>query len=297
MLTLKAAAGSAAMMAMVLIPLGFAAGRPLHAQSTVHVAPALTQVFGGGTSSIGISIHDVEDTDVKASKLPSERGVVVNDVDEDSPASKAGIKRGDVIVEFDGEKVRSVRQFMRLVQDTPSGRHVSLVVMRDGQRSTLEVAPRSGSSSFRLFDQNIDVPYFRSLPAVPKPPAPPAAPKAPAMVAPAPFESYIFRSSTQLGMSVEELSSQLAEYFGTKDGVLVSSVTDGSVAAKAGVKAGDIITSFDNSAVTSTADLRRRVQRLQPGDEFTVGIMRDKKSMTLKGKVEQERDRRWTYQS
>ena len=82
------------------------------------------------------------------------------------------------------------------------------------------------------------------------------------------------------------MSAQLAEYFGTKDGVLVTSVADDSAASKAGIKAGDVITSFNGADVTTPSDLRRRIQRLENGDEFTVGVMRDKKSLTLKGKAD-----------
>jgi S1-C subfamily serine protease len=76
----------------------------------------------------------------------------------------------------------------------------------------------------------------------------------------------------------------------------VTAVADNSAAAKAGIKAGDVITSFNTSDVTSPSDLRQRIRALQDGDEFTVGVMRDKKPMTLKGKAESTRPRR-TYRS
>ena len=100
------------------------------------------------------------------------------------------------------------------------------------------------------------------------------------------FESLIGGVGGQLGISVDELSAQLSEYFATKEGVLVTTVRDNSNASRAGVKAGDVITSINGGTVTSAADLRRRAQRLEGGDEFTLGIVRDRKPMTLKGKVE-----------
>src|SRR4029450_12132378 len=81
-----------------------------------------------------------------------------------------------------------------------------------------------------------------------------------------------------------------------KDGVLVSSVSDDSAAAKAGLKAGDVITNFNGSAVTDAQDLRRRIQNLNDGDEFTVTVMRDRKPVTLKGKAERP-ERRRTYRT
>ena len=86
-----------------------------------------------------MSIRDVDGSD----KTKAAAGVVIESVDEDSPASKAGLKTGDIVTEFDGERVRSVRQFTRLVSETPEGRTVATVVMRDGQRVTVNVTPEA----------------------------------------------------------------------------------------------------------------------------------------------------------
>ena len=80
--------------------------------------PRALEIFGGSGSQIGVSIRDVEDDDAKAAKLPAPGGVVIEEVSEDSPAARAGMKKGDIVVEFDGERVRGVRQFTRLVQET-----------------------------------------------------------------------------------------------------------------------------------------------------------------------------------
>ena len=74
--------------------------------------------------------------------------------------------------------------------------------------------------------------------------------------------------------------------------MLVSSVADDSAAAKAGIKAGDVITNFNGSAVGDPQELRRRIQSLNEGDEFTVSVMRDRKPLTLKGKAERTERRR-----
>ena len=77
-----------------------------------------------------------------------------------------------------------------------------------------------------------------------------------------------------------------------KDGVLVSSVTDDSVAAKAGVQAGDVIVSVNGSTVDDGSEVREEMADVDPGAEFTLEIVRDKKPMTLKGKAEDRRSRR-----
>ena len=263
------------------------------------VAPRALEIFGGRGSQIGVTIRDVEDSDAKAGKPATQGGVVIEDVADDSPASRAGLKKGDIVVEFDGERVRSVRQFTRLVQETPVGRKTQAAVLRDGQRINLTVEPRE-TNGFNVFgdlegarvlrdfgrDFSFDMP---APPARPVPPTPPAAPFPD-------IDSFVWRTGNGLGITVGDLSDQLAAYFGVKDGVLVTSIADNSAASKAGIKAGDIITSFNSSDVTGPSDLRRRIQRLQDGDEFTVGVVRDKKSLTLKGKAETTRSRR-TYRS
>ena len=76
--------------------------------------------------------------------------------------------------------------------------------------------------------------------------------------------------------------------------MLVSAVSSGSTAEKAGVKAGDVITTLNGAAVTSASDLRQRTMRLDDGAEVTLGVVRDKKTITLKGKVEGVSERRRT---
>ena len=245
----------------------------------------LVQVVGR-SGQIGVSVRDVDDS----ATGPAKTGVLVDDVREASPAAKAGIKNGDEIVELDGERVRSVRQFTRLVQDTPVGRKVPVVVVRGGQRVTLTVAPERGSGWASGDD------FAWVMP--PEPPSPPAAPKAPLPPRPPqPFFdgfpefgfSYRAGGGGRLGITLEDLSDGLGEYFGVKHGVLVRSVTDGSAAAKAGMKAGDVITSVNGTAVEEPSDVRRALDRLDDQADLTIEIMRDKKPQTLKGKLEPRR--------
>jgi serine protease Do len=93
-------------------------------------------------------------------------------------------------------------------------------------------------------------------------------------------------SGRRLGVTIESLDSQLAEYFGVKDGVLVKSVADGSSAQKAGLKAGDVITSINGTHVSETSDVNRALDRLENTGEFTLDVVRDRKPQTLKGKLE-----------
>ena len=245
-------------------------------------AEQAVRILAGMGSRIGMSIRDFNEDELKTGK--STAGVVIEDVEADSPAQKAGFKAGDVVVEFDGDRVRSTRQFIRLVQETPSGRLVGAVVTRDGQRVTLSVQPRSGGSS-KFWEGSSD-----SLMAVPVPKTRPLVALKGNVFTPN-FEGLL-GGAGQLGIAVDELSPQLSEYFGVKEGVLVTTVRENSNAGKAGVKAGDVITSLNGGTVATAADLRRRAQRMEGGDEFTLAIVRDRKPMTLKGKVEPLQPRR-----
>lgn len=289
---LGAALAAAAGVGAAIAPVAHGQARVVRTQS-----PRALEIISGG-SRIGVSIHDIEEGEAKAVKGVT-TGVIVDEVSTESAAEKAGIHKGDAIVEFDGERVRSARQLTRLVQETPAGRTVQAAIVRDGQRSTVSITPRD-AGAFR-FDRFEDLGELGNafrykiaprVPDAPNPPTPPAPPTPPMMWN---FDEFVGRSTTsRLGITVSSLSPQLAEYFGTKEGALVSSVTDESAAAKAGIKAGDVITSINGSAVNDPSDVRRRVTDLADGDEFTIAVMRDRKPLTLKGKAERQERRRPT---
>jgi serine protease Do len=260
----------------------------------VRVTPRV-EMLGVRGGQIGVSIRDVAAADVKGTNA-GQGGVVIEDVTEGGPADKAGVRKGDIVVDFDGERVRSARQFTRLVQETPAGRQVQAAVMRDGQKVTLSIEPRE-REGFSLMGDFPDVRVFGQIERdFPPPPVPPAAPVPPTPPAFPDIDGLLWRTGGALGLTVSDLSTQLAEYFGVKDGVLVTSVAADSAGARAGVKAGDVVTSLNGATIESPSELRRQVQRLENGSDFTLGVMRDRKSLSLKGKVEQPRNR-WTYRS
>lgn len=285
--------------------LGAALSPAAHGQSvTYRSAPRAMDVFSGHGGQIGVSIRDVEEADVKSGKSTGLAGVLIEEVSAESPAEKAGLKIGDIVVDYDGERVRSVRQLTRLVQETPPGRKIQASVMRNGQKTSVTLEPRE-HDGLRVFgdlgrlreleDLGRNFAFAVPSPARPGRPAPPEPPVPPPAFPD--FESFVGRSSTSLGITTSDLSPQLAEYFGTKDGVLVTSVTTDSAATRAGLKAGDVITSFNGSTVDSPSELRRRIQRLEGGDQFTIDVVRDKKATTLKGKMDERRDRRRAIRS
>jgi serine protease Do len=230
----------------------------------------------GRGSRLGVMVQDLDAADKSS-------GVRIDSVDSDSPAAKAGIRAGDVVVEYDGERVRSARQFARLVDETPEGRSVKLGAIRDGQRMAVDIVPESRSHGAawlsdqvydRLEDLRMDMPEIKV--AVPD------------------FELKAFGRSGRLGVRIQTLTPQLASYFGAARGALVTEVDEGSPAAKAGIKAGDVITSIDGRTVEDAADLQRALRRTEEGAEVSIEILRDRKPMTIKAKPESPYERRST---
>jgi serine protease Do len=294
------AAGAVVVLALALAPAvrGQAKAAGQDARSATNFALAVdpdVQWLDAGGPQIGVNVHDGEKGE----------GVIVNDVRGESPAAKAGVKAGDVISEFDGEKVRSARQLTRLVQETPAGRSVKMAVVRDGKRVELTVAPEAGGGAVwneqlrgdmgRLtqdlqnnlrslprqgdrFQQGDNMFQFRS-------PGSGGFELVPPEGGSGPWEFFV-QPSGRLGVTAQDLTEQLATYFGAKRGVLVTSVTEGSVAAKAGLKAGDVITAVNDHAVETSSDLVRVVREAGSGADLTLAIVRDRKPMTVKAKLE-----------
>ena len=266
-------------------------------QTRVQVAePRGAQAFFFGGGRLGVTISDLEATEGRA---PA--GVRIDEVEEGSPAEKAGFQKGDVVIEFDGERVRSARQFTRLVSETPAGRQVSTIVTRNGQPTTLNVTTREASSSYVLHGESLRAlermqDRVRLLPTpAPRPPRPPSAPRAPRAPEPPAIERFFYAGGNTLGVTTNSLTDQLQEYFGARGGLLVTSVTEDSAASRAGVKAGDVIVSLNGRSVDDPFELRTEMQRMEAGEEFTLEIVRERKTMTLKGKTdERSGSRRWT---
>jgi serine protease Do len=221
-------------------------------------------------AQIGVTVRDNE----------SAAGVVVDEVRRESPAEKAGVKQGDRIVEFDGEPVRSSRQFARLVDESPQGKSARMVLERNGQRTTVDVTPEA-----RQFGRVTPMPFERlRMPDLPDIPSAPRLREFDSREFP---HIEIFSSRPgRLGVQVEDLGDQLAEYFGVKGGALVTSVAKESPGARAGIRAGDVIMKIGNERVEDTADVRREIRRMDAEKEFPLEVMREKKVLTLQVKLD-----------
>ncbi len=263
----------------------------------------LVEIMSAGGGRLGVTLKDLSAADVTRLKLTGPRGVVIDEVEKDSPAAKAGLKAGDVIVQFDGETVRSAQQFTRMVQETPAGRAVKLGVMRDGKRTDLDATLAESTTGFSFNNRNFVMPEIQGLRQKQDPnalfenlnrlrewnPETHAAPEGRG-------NQFFFRTPGgplgwvapggrgRLGVTVQDLTSELSTYFGVKDGVLVASVAPDSPAAKAGIKAGDVITMVNDKTITNTEEL---LSALPDRDgEVTLSVVRDKKTLNLKATLE-----------
>ena len=258
--------------------------------------PRVMMLDGRG-GQIGVVVEDLDAAGLKAAGATG--GVRLEQVDQDGPAAKAGLREGDVIVEVDGDRVRSARQFSRLIQETADGRGVTLGIVRDGQRQTVEVTPESRAFGFGFDSDRIGRDIARGLRDL-EPQLRELEPKLRELEprlrefrfdGPMDFRfdmpGLLSGPRARLGIGIDELTPQLAEYFGVKDGgVLVSSINRDSAAERAGLKAGDVIVSVNGDRVRHADDLIDEL-RAAEGQEVTIGIVRDKKESTLKATIEQ----------
>ena len=223
---------------------------------------------------LGVSISEVTADKAKELKLPAERGVLLTDVEADSPAAKAGLKSGDVITEFNGQKVEGTAQFSRLVRETPAGRTVQLTYWRDGRSQSASVQLGQARSAFHMrpkdFNFHFEMPQLDRLRVLP--------------------ELKLFSMGRPLlGIDAEDLSGQLGGYFGAPEGegVLVRSVNEGSPAEKGGLKAGDVITQVNGERVKTVSDLREKLRAGAEKKTFALGVLRNRSQVTVNVQIEQ----------
>src|SRR6266849_1862203 len=223
----------------------------------------------GGGSYLGVDTRDVRADRLAALKLKEEHGVEVTMVDQDAPAGKAGIKEHDVILSLNGTEVESVEQLRRMIRETPPGRVVTLGISRDGQPMTIkaQLADRKKTLAFgpKVKDFKFVMPPMPPMPDID-----------------VPVSIVMVHSATRSGLMVENLTPQLGDFFGAKNGqgVLVRSVEKGSRAEKAGFRAGDVIVRVNGEAINDAGDFTHALHG-RKDNTVSVSIIRDKKEQTL----------------
>jgi len=266
---------------------GSTTGNPPQPGPQFNTAPEVYFYSSPGRSYLGIDIQDVTADRVGPLKLKEERGVEITMVDQDAPAGKAGLKEHDVILEFNGTAVDSEEQLRRLLREMPPGRTVKVGISRDG--NPMQISVQLGDRN-KIFAQSRPKVV---IPAIPRTPQVFNFDNNPG------FSLQLNMYSPSLGIQTENLSRQLGEYFGVKDGegILVRSVEKGSPAEKAGLKAGDCIVRADNEKLSDRADLSHILRNHRDGGKVTLGIIRDKHEQTIVVELPQKSssDSSWHY--
>jgi predicted metalloprotease with PDZ domain len=226
------------------------------------------------SSYLGVDIVNITTERLSALKLKEEQGVEVTMVDQDAPAGKAGIKEHDVILTMNGTAIESKTQLQRMIHETPPGRVVTLGLSRDGQPMSVKVQLADRRNEFAQVwpkDKFKDKDFHIEIPPIPN------------LDIDIPNIGVVYvHSSMRSGVMVENLTPQLGEFFGAKNGngVLVRSVEKGSRAEKAGLRAGDVITKVGDQAIHDTSDFTHALHSHSSGS-VSVGVIRDKKEQTL----------------
>jgi len=219
---------------------------------------------------LGVGVAEITEDRAKALKLSNDSGVEVKHVDDDSPASKAGLKESDVILEVNNQKVDDVEQFVKSIGDAGPNAKVELSVWRAGakQNITATLGARRGMAM-----------------AMPMP----GGGWDGTMVAPRSLEDAfpaLVGDAPKVGFEGEMLTPQLAEFFGVKEGVLVRTVNTKSAAEKAGLKAGDVVTKVNGTAVTSPREISSLLRASRKTASFTV--VRNHKEVTLNVEIAED---------
>jgi serine protease Do len=229
----------------------------------------------GSLGYLGVGVVDLTDDRVKALKLKDDSGVEVRKVDENSPASKAGLKEDDVVLDVNGKTIDNIEQFQSTIGEIQPGTKVNLTIWRDGAKRTIAatLAERPDNA----------FPYLGpDSPNAPMPPMPPL-PQAFGNAVPA-FPA----DAPAVGFYGATLNSQMAGFFGVKEGVLVWEVAPRTSAERAGLKAGDVVVKVNGTPVTNPREITGLVR--SSGKKMIVfTVVRNKKEMTLNVEVSDNR--------
>lgn len=224
-------------------------------------------MFFGGGSFLGVYAEDIDKEKAGRYGLREARGVGITNIVAGSPAEKAGLRKDDVILRFDGENVTSVRKLDRLVSEVAPDQTVRLGISRGGSEQEVSVTIAERKNNYSNTVRGLLKGEHGDVWNLPRGSG---------------QDSFVFAFGNvrRIGVSTMQLTKQLAEYFGVQDGVLVTAVTADSPAAKAGIRAGDVITSVDGEKVQGSGDLSRAINKKKEGD-VTLTVIRNKSQLSI----------------
>ncbi|MER3447730.1 MAG: peptidase [Candidatus Dadabacteria bacterium] len=212
----------------------------------------IEQLKGGGRvvrGWLGVQVQELTPEIAESMKLPDVKGALISDVSSGSPADKAGIKRGDIILEFNGHKIENTEELPRVVAMTRPGTEVRIKALRDGSEKDFSVKlgalPSKGSNT---------------------------------------EEGQI--SEGKLGLTVEKLTPEIAGRLGIEEGgVIVTKVDSGSLADESGFQSGDVILEINRKKITTPEDYKSTASSLKKGQTALFLIRRGEVTLYIAMKL------------
>jgi serine protease Do len=237
---------------------------------------------------LGVHLQNIDSSMAKALQLDEDGGVLISEVVDESPAATAGLEDGDVVLEFDGRSIDDIGDLTRAVRRAEPGETVEVVVLRAGERRSLDVEigerenvfawiSGDGDSAWTIRGGDLHLEDFHDD-------------HARVMIKRMKDGDDVnvwvtgFDSDRgYLGVHLDDLNEQLGDYFGVEDGegALVTSVIEDSGAEKAGLMAGDIIVRIGDEDVESAADVSSAMQHTEVGEELEVTVVRKGRTETF----------------
>ncbi len=213
-----------------------------------------------GVSYLGVGIFNIDAERAKALKLGEIHGVEVSRMETNSPAAKAGIQVGDILLTLNGQTLDGVEQLGRLIRETPPGTKVKIAVWRAGQSEVVTAVLEARKAKGEAPEN------WRFPP--------------PDTMKPDMISAYPSWHSRMLGVECESVGNQLAQYFGVRQGVLIRAVVKGSAAEHAGLKAGDVVTKIGDHPVASPMEIRDAL-RERTAKTVNIAVTRDHKDVAV----------------
>jgi serine protease Do len=241
---------------LALAAAAFAQTGPTRARSATIRRPA-------DRGYLGVGVIEMTPNRARELKLPNANGAEIKRVDEDSPASKAGLRENDVILEVNGKPVEGVEQVVRPIAEGSAGTKINLTVWRNNAKVPVAVTLESRPAGPMFIDPDDVMPPFPDVPLTRNG-----------------LPSALLGQSAMVGFEGETLTDQLAQFFGVKEGVLVRTVAARTPAERAGLRAGDVVVKVNGTPVTSPREISGIVNTTRRKN-FSFTVVRDKKEVTL----------------
>jgi len=212
---------------------------------------------------LGVQIEELSSNLRRKMDIKAHRGVLIMDVMEDSPAERAGFQEDDVIIQFDGKNVRRPDDITRAIRKHKAGDIVAVELER--KTGKIKVDVELGERPVK-WTHKLDIPELHEL------------------------RVHGLLTSCGLGVQLQELNPDLAEYFGAKPdrGALITEVEDDGPADKAGLKAGDVLLSIEEEDISEPSEIADILAEYEEGDIVKVEILRKKETQTVEVELEED---------